>query len=73
MGDGSTTDRLTPITVTGLDHVLSLGTTSDNLVNMATCALHANGVPYCWGNNLGGKLGDGTTISRSTPAAVLTF
>ena len=73
LGDGTTTDRLTPVTVSGLANVLSLGATSDNLLNMANCALLASGVPYCWGNNAVGKLGDGTTTNRSTPTAVLTF
>ena len=73
LGDATTTDRLTPVTVTGLANILSLGATSDNLLNMANCALLASGVPYCWGNNLVGKLGDGTTTNRPTPTAVLTF
>ena len=73
LGDGTTTDRLTRVTVSGLANILSLGATSDNLLNMANCALLASGVPYCWGNNSVGKLGDGTTTNRSTPTAVLTF
>lgn len=28
------------------------------------CGLDPNGVAWCWGGNSGGKLGDGTTISR---------
>ena len=34
------------------------------------CGLTADGVLYCWGNNSSGQLGDGTTVSRSTPAPV---
>lgn len=37
-----------------------------------TCGLSTTGETYCWGNNTGGQLGDGTTISRDAPARVLT-
>lgn len=35
-----------------------------------TCALASDGVAYCWGWNVYGALGDGTTEDRRTPKAV---
>ena len=35
-----------------------------------TCALTADGTPYCWGSNRYGRLGDGTLNSRIVPTPV---
>jgi alpha-tubulin suppressor-like RCC1 family protein len=45
--------------------------------SIATGATHACGVTppgeaYCWGNNSGGQLGDGTRMRREVPTAVKT-
>ncbi len=34
------------------------------------CALESGGAAQCWGNGIGGELGDGTLAIRSTPARV---
>lgn len=66
LGDGTTTDRLTPVRVQ-----------SDlTLVRIAageqyTCALTDAGDAYCWGTNAAGELGDGTDQDSPTPVAVV--
>jgi alpha-tubulin suppressor-like RCC1 family protein len=35
-----------------------------------TCGILLTGETYCWGNNTGGQLGDGTTLSRGEPSPV---
>jgi alpha-tubulin suppressor-like RCC1 family protein len=63
LGDGTTTRRLTPVSVIGLESGIATVTTGDS----HTCALTTGGGVKCWGHNGSNKLADGTTISRSTP------
>jgi alpha-tubulin suppressor-like RCC1 family protein len=44
--------------------------TAVTVANYATCGLMSTGAAYCWGDNLHGQLGDGTTTDRLTPVAV---
>jgi alpha-tubulin suppressor-like RCC1 family protein len=66
LGDGTTTDRHTPVAVAGglRFHAISTGYGS-------TCGVTTDYRAYCWGDNVLGHLGDGTTTRRLTPVAVV--
>jgi len=66
LGDGTTTQRNSAVTVTGL----SSGVRTIATRYTHTCALLDTGAVKCWGSNFRGHLGDGTKIAKSTPVAV---
>ena len=66
MGDGTTTERHTPVAVSGL----SSGVTAVAAGAYHTCAVTSGGGVWCWGDNGNGQLGDNTTTQRHTPVAV---
>jgi alpha-tubulin suppressor-like RCC1 family protein len=66
LGDGTTTDRLTPTVVAGL----SYGAVAVTAGEHHTCALTTAGAVFCWGANSEGQLGDGTTTDRLTRTLV---
>ncbi len=66
LGDGTTTDRWTPTAVSGLSN----GIAAIAADHYHACARTTAGGALCWGNNSYGQLGDGTTTSRATPTAV---
>jgi alpha-tubulin suppressor-like RCC1 family protein len=65
LGDGTTTSRLSPVTVQGGIPFYAVAAGHDH-----TCAIAGGGAAYCWGSGGNGRLGDGTFSSRLTPTAV---
>ena len=67
LGDGTTTSSNLPVNVIG-------GIT--NWSQLSGGAIHSlgltdDGIAYAWGNNLNGRLGDGTTTSSNSPITVI--
>ena len=67
LGDGTTTNRLTPVDVVGL----ASGVIELSVGFSQTCAIIDTGEVKCWGDNTYGQLGDGTTADRLTPVDVV--
>ncbi|WP_146058915.1 RCC1 domain-containing protein [Actinomadura rubteroloni] len=70
LGDGTTTDRPTPVQVTGLTGVRRGPGAVATGYGGHSLAVKADGTVWAWGSNSSGQLGDGTTTSRTTPAQV---
>ena len=69
LGDGTTTNRTTPVTVTGIT-----GATFIDAGSFHSVAVIGDGTIRTWGLNNHGQLGDGTTTERHTavtPAGVV--
>jgi alpha-tubulin suppressor-like RCC1 family protein len=65
LGDNSTTQRLTPVDVSGLSSAVAIGSGIYH-----NCAILSSGSAKCWGRNDSRQLSDGTETNRSTPVSV---
>ena len=65
LGDGTSTNRSTPVAVSGLSGVTAVAAGWYH-----SLAVKDDGTVWSWGYNSDGQLGDGTTTHRSTPVAV---
>lgn len=67
LGDGTTTDRATPVAVSGASSgVTAIGAASSG---SHSCAI-ISGALKCWGYGASGQLGNGSTTTSSVPVAV---
>jgi alpha-tubulin suppressor-like RCC1 family protein len=62
VGDGTTTDRTSPVAVTLAERAVDLTLGADH-----TCVVGASGKVYCWGEGGLGALGHGLLTSSSVP------
>ncbi len=67
VGDGTTVQRNTPVNVVGLSSGIMQIASGD----YHSCALTSAGGVKCWGFNLYGGLGNGSTIDSSVPVEVI--
>jgi len=65
LGDGTASDRTSPVQMSGLTNVLALAAGEGH-----TLILRTDGTVYSTGRNDSGQLGDGTTTARDTAAQV---
>lgn len=65
LGDGTTTNRTTPVSIPGLSALSLVDLTAAPTFSLA---LTTDGEVWAWGANTTGQLADGTLVSRNTPA-----
>lgn len=72
LGDGTTVNRTSPVLVSDPNGAWAAvgGLQSVAAGRTHTCALTESGQAYCWGHNVWGELGDGSTTNRDMPTLV---
>jgi alpha-tubulin suppressor-like RCC1 family protein len=76
LGDGTTTDHLTPEVTTLAPGVSPIAVAAGSAESPTlgadgyTLAIGSDGKLYAWGDNTYGELGDGTTTARSSPESI---
>jgi alpha-tubulin suppressor-like RCC1 family protein len=68
LGDGTTTQRPSPVAVTGLAN----GVQKLAVGGVHTCVI-TQGSVQCWGGNGAGQLGDGTLVNHPSPSTAVTL
>lgn len=69
IGNGTTVASSTPVAVS--QGAIPAGVTLRSIsVGQATCAVGSDSKAYCWGYNMNGLLGNGTTTASNVPVAV---
>jgi alpha-tubulin suppressor-like RCC1 family protein len=72
LGDGTTTQRTTPVEVTVMDDIQDIETTAQQ----GTCAVNSAGDYYCWGSDTTGQLGYdymGANLGTKVPQQLLSI
>lgn len=70
LGDGTSTDRSTPIAVPGLSSMVAVSAGGDQL-EAHSVALKSDGTVWAWGSNLYGGLGNGGTTNTTAPVQAI--
>ena len=70
LGDGTTTDRTTPVQVVGLTGIAQIAAGRDVSYALQTDSA-GSGIVWAWGANSQGELGDGSVLERRTPVRVI--
>jgi len=72
VGDGSKTDRKSPVLVLSADGTGNLtGVATLGLGDLHSCAALGSGAAYCWGEGSRNRLGNGSTGDQTLPVQVL--
>ena len=70
IGDGTTEEKINPVEVDMTGVMKDSYVVSVNSGDFHTCAVDSIGKVYCWGENEGGQLGNGTTENSYVPVEV---